>query len=166
MTSVPFQMPAPLNPVALIDAADHSINNPPPGLSPSRETIHRSVSTAYYAVFHAITRSNADALHGPPTSPASAQSWTATYRSMRHGAASSNLQTHLFHFQHDGRILASHFISLKDARETADYDPNFNMTSAHAANWISDARDALLALQAMSPHEKLALANITLRGHP
>ena len=53
MTTGQFQPPSPLDPTALIDSADHAINNTPPN-SASREAIHRAISTAYYAVFHAI----------------------------------------------------------------------------------------------------------------
>ena len=58
MTVGQFQPPSPLDPTALVDSADHAVNNAPPG-GPSRETVHRAISTAYYAVFHAINASNA-----------------------------------------------------------------------------------------------------------
>ena len=75
MTTGQFQPPSPLDPTALIDSADHAINNAPPN-SASREAIHRAISTAYYAVFHAICAINADARHGVPTNPTAAQAWT------------------------------------------------------------------------------------------
>ena len=72
MTTAQFQPPSPLQPAALIDSADYAVNNPPPG-GPSRETIHRAISTVYYAVFHAITASNATVQHGVPTNTAAAR---------------------------------------------------------------------------------------------
>ena len=72
MTVGPFQPPSPLDPTALIDSADHAVNNALPG-GPSRETVHRAVSTAYYAVFHAINASNAIVQHGVPTNAAYAR---------------------------------------------------------------------------------------------
>ena len=86
MTASQFQPPSPLDPTALIDSADHAVNNPPP-LGASREAIHRAVSTAYYAVFHAICAINADVQHGVPTNPTTAQAWTDTYRQIRHNLA-------------------------------------------------------------------------------
>ena len=37
--------------------------------TPSPDSLRRAVSTAYYAVFHALANSNADCLIGPPTNP-------------------------------------------------------------------------------------------------
>ena len=89
MTTGQLQPTSPLDPTALIDSADHAVNNAPP-IGPSREAIHRAISTAYYAVFHAISAVNADARHGVPTNRTTAQAWTNTYRQMRHGFATSS----------------------------------------------------------------------------
>ena len=165
MTSGQFQLPSPLDPTSLIDSAHHAINSPPhDGLS--RETIHRAISTAYYAVFHAINASNADAQHGVPTNATTAQSWTNTYRKMRHSFASYSLSQHLFYLTGDARLLANKFINLKTARETADYDPNRALTAGEANFWNSEARTALIALQAMTANDRLAFSNISLTGNP
>ena len=78
MTIGQFQPPSPLDPIALIDSADQAVNNAFPG-GPSREVIHRAISTVYYAVFHAVNASNANVRHGIPTNAASAGTWTDTY---------------------------------------------------------------------------------------
>ena len=103
MTTAQFRAPFPLHPTALLDTADNSINNPGTG-SPSRETIHRAISTAYYALFHAINASNADITHGGPTNTLTAQAWTNTYRQMRHNFAATHLNHHLFRLAPNGRI--------------------------------------------------------------
>ena len=165
MTSGQFQLPSPLHPTSLIDSAHYAINNAAPG-GLSRETIHRAISTVYYAVFHAINASNADAQHGVPTNAATAQSWTYTYRRMRHNFATNNLRQHFFYLTGDARLLANQFINLKTARETADYDPNRALTAGEANFWISEARTALIALQAMTPADRLTFSNISLTGNP
>ena len=165
MTTSQFQPPVPLNPTSLIDSADHAVNNPSQA-GPSREAIHRAISTAYYAVFHAINASNAGIQHGFPTDQAKAQAWTDTYRRMRHNSASRCIRQHLFHLTQDARLLANCFINLKVARETADYDPNQTMTAAEAHYWTGQARAALNALQAMTAADRRTFSNITLSGHP
>lgn len=160
-----FQPPSPLDPIALIDGADHAVNNAFPG-GPSREVIHRAISTAYYAVFHAVNASNADVRHGVPTTAATAGTWTNTYRQMRHGFATRSLGHHLFHLTQDTRLLANHFTNLKTARETADYDPNRSLTTGDANYWISEARAALNLLQTMNAADRLTFCNITLNGNP
>ena len=96
MTTGQFRLPSPLNPTVLIDSAGHAVNNALPE-GPSREVIHRAISTAYYAVFHAVNTSNADIQHGAPTNAVTAQAWTNTYRQMRHGFATGSLGQHLFY---------------------------------------------------------------------
>lgn len=165
MTANQFQPPSPLDPTALIDSADHAVKNPPP-LGASREAIHRAVSTAYYAVFHAICAINADVQHGVPTNPATAQAWTDTYRQMRHGFATRSLSQNLLSLAQDARHLANGFINLKTARETADYDPNRVMTVGDANFWIGQAKAALIAMQAMTAADRQTFSNITLTGNP
>ena len=165
MTNTPFQPPSPLEPTALIDTADNAVNNTSSS-DPSRETIHRAISTAYYAVFHAINASNATAQNGVPTNPATAQAWTTTYRHMRHNSAARSLKQHFFNLNPDTRILANSFINLKTARETADCDPNRALITGDANHWIREARNALIALQAMSAADRQILMRITLTGNP
>ena len=165
MTTGQFQPPSPLAPTALIDSADHAVNNAPPG-GPSREVIHRAISTAYYAVFHAVNASNADVRHGVPTNVATAQAWTNTYRQMRHNFSTRNLGQHMFNLAHDARRLANHFANLKTARETADYDPDRSLTAGDANYWIGEARAAVSVLQAMTAADRRTFSNITLTGNP
>ena len=165
MTTGQFQPPSPLDPTALIDSADHAINNPPPN-GASREAIHRAISTAYYAVFHAICAINADVRHGVPTNPTAAQAWTRTYRQMRHGFATKRLSRYLFSLNQHAQHLANRFINLKTARETADYNPNRVMTIGDANFWIGEARAALIAQQAMNAADRQTFSNITLTGNP
>ena len=165
MTTIQFEPPSPLNPTALIDSADQAVNNALP-IGPSREAIHRAISTAYYAVFHAICAINADIQHGVPTNPTTAQGWTDTYRQMRHGFAARSLRENLLTLTQDAQLLANGFISLKTARETADYDPNRAMTVGDADFWIEEAREALIAMQAMTTADRQTFSNITLTGNP
>jgi len=158
-----------MDPTVLVDSADHAVNNALPD-GPSREVIHRTISTAYYAVFHAVNASNANIQHGVPTNAATARAWTNTYRQMRHGFATRNLGQHLFYLTHHARSLANHFTNLKTARETADYDPNRMLTVGDAnywANyWIDEAKAALSALRAMTAVDRRTFSNITLTGNP
>ena len=164
--NAPFPTPTPLDPPTLLAAAEYSINNPPAGQAADRETIHRAVSTAYYSVFHAINASNADALAAFPSNRQNPSAWTDTYREMRHGRAARYLQRNLRHLSRPGQRLAQNFSQLKTAREAADYDPNTTIGLQAARQWIRQARVALVALDALSPAERVTLANITLYGRP
>ena len=163
---VPFQPPAPLDPWALIGSVRDTLKQAAHGTPMSREMFHRAVSTAYYAVFHALARNNADNIIGAPTNPAMASAWVDTYRGVRHGRAANRLLRHMFTLDRNGRDFSGHFIRLKTARETADYNPNavFNLTSA--GQWLKRAIAALNNLDAMSPFDKRTITNIVLYSHP
>ena len=63
---------------------------------------------------------------------------------------------------HNAQRLANHFINLKTARETAEYDPNRVLTVYDANCWIGQARSALIALQATSTADRQIFRNITV----
>ena len=44
---------------------------------PSQEALHRAISTAYYAMFHALATSNANLVVGPKTT-ANQSNWTSS----------------------------------------------------------------------------------------
>ena len=51
-----------------------------------QDDLRRAVSTAYYAMFHALANSNANALVGAPTNN-DAMAWNRAYRALEHGDA-------------------------------------------------------------------------------
>ena len=165
MTTTQFQPPWPLDPTIRIDSADHAVNNAFPS-GPSREVIHRAISTAYYAVVHAVNASNAEVQHGIPTNSATARAWTATYRRMRHGFATRNLRRHLFQLTRDAQLLANHFTNLKNARETADCDPNRLLTTGDANYWTGEARAAPVVLQSMTSADRRTFSDMAQAGNP
>ncbi len=63
----PFQPPIPLDPWELIYSVRDTLDRAAHLAPASRETFHRAVSTAYYVLFHALARNNADNIIGAPT---------------------------------------------------------------------------------------------------
>ena len=59
---------------------------------PLPDSLRRAVSTAYYAVFHALANSNADCLIGPPTDPLLEHAWHRIRRGLDHSQARRNLE--------------------------------------------------------------------------
>ena len=163
---IPFQPPTPLDPWALIDSVRDTLNQAAHGTRVSRETFHRAVSTAYYAVFHALARNNADNIIGPPANLSMASDWVGIYREMRHGRAATRLQHHMSTLDRNGREFSEDFINLKNARETADYNPDAAFNLALASHWLNRAIAALNNLDAMSPTDKRTITNIVLYGQP
>ncbi|HFB98297.1 MAG TPA: hypothetical protein ENJ62_04080 [Bryobacterales bacterium] len=90
---------------------------------PRQTDLRRAISTAYYAVFHALCHMCADALMGPRQE--SREAWRQVYRSIEHGIAKDrcirnhsrdNLPVNI-------RKFCSIFVQLQEKRHEADYDP-------------------------------------------
>ena len=130
---------------------------------PSQEALRRAVSTAYYAMFHALAASNANLIVGPRTL-ANQSDWTAAYRSLRHYRAENPLHgwPHLFspQVQHFAFIIGS----IKKARENADYNPDANFAPTQVLAWIDRAEGAIIDFNAASPQERSMVAIATLAG--
>ncbi len=130
---------------------------------PSQEALRRAVSTAYYAMFHALAASNADLIVGARTS-ANQSDWIATYRSLQHFRAQNPLHgwPHLFspYLQNFAVVIDG----IKEERENADYNPVMNFAQNQVIAWIDRAEQAILDFNAASPQERAMVAIATLAG--
>ncbi len=144
---------------------DRTHQSKPPSCrrQPSQEALRRAVSTAYYAMFHALATSNADLIVGPRT-PANQSDWVATYRSLQHYRAENPLHgwPHLF-----GPPLQNFAIvigGIKRRRESADYNPVVDFAQNQVIAWIDRAEQAINDFNAASPQERAMVAIATLAG--
>ena len=124
--------------------------------------MRRAVSTAYYAVFHALARMCADQLIGG--SNAKTTAWGRTYRALDHRAAKSALQ---------GEEAASLdpslagfgllFGQLQDRRHQADYDPApFRHYFDETLALVRQARSAIEILNSLPAETRRTLATLVL----
>ena len=130
---------------------------------PSQEALRRAVSTAYYAMFHALATSNADLIAGPRT-PENQADWTRAYRSLQHFRAENPLSgwPHLFSPPlHDFALTIA---TLKKQRESADYNPDSTFSQLQVTNWITQAEQAITDFNSVSPQERSMVAIATLAG--
>ena len=130
---------------------------------PSQEALRRAVSTAYYAMFHALANSNADLIAGART-PSNQANWTATYRSLRHYRAENPLHGWPHLFSQPLQDFAVVISSAKRRREDADYNPDVEFTQAQVIIWIDRAERAIINFNAASPQERAMVAIATLAG--
>ena len=133
------------------------------GGQPSQEALRRAVSTAYYAMFHALTTSNADLIVGPRT-PDNESDWIATYRSLQHFRAEKPLHGWPHLFSLPLRNFAFVIGSIKRRRENADYNPALIFAQNQVLMWIDRAEQAIIDLNAASPQERAMVAIATLAG--
>jgi uncharacterized protein (UPF0332 family) len=133
---------------------------------PRQTTLRRSVSTAYYAVFHGFCRLAADTLVGK-TSPYS--EWTPIYRSLDHGvfqAIVRDQSSKSVPLSRDVARILNLAIDLRRQREEADYNPTpLNLGRVAVQTLISSAESALDALDKLPVSEQRALAIALVARH-
>ena len=97
---------------------------PGPG-RPRQVDLRRAVSTAYYAMFHALCGSNADTLVGATPTMQGTDPWVYAYRALEHGLAKDLLNQYQSKINTPASIrsFARVFGNLQEQRHEADYDP-------------------------------------------
>lgn len=125
---------------------------------PSQSDLKRAISTAYYALFHAIARHGADALIGVGRLRKDG-AWLQTYRALDHGPARNACE------QLRGQGFPPHlcecgetFIQLQRAQHAADYDPSRRVSGADALAAITLAETAIAKLDTATRKDRRALA--------
>ena len=82
--------PQPREPISwtdLIAAGRRTLTPEPPAIQPTQAAVRRVGGAAYYAAFHALAASNADALTGTAHDPLTAGAWVRIYRGRAPGPA-------------------------------------------------------------------------------
>lgn len=129
---------------------------------PRQSDLKRAISTAYYALFHAVARNNADRLIGVGANR-SDKAWRQTYRALNHGEAFRACNNLLaLGFPADLVQVGIAFRTLQEQRHNADYDPTHRVSRQDALAAISTAEAALTALQGASRKDQAALAALVL----
>lgn len=117
----------------------------------------RAVSTAYYALFHALAEGCARELIGAwrPWEP-----FRHVYRSLDHAQARRvlNLVQRDAAFGVDARRLAEAFLDLQGQRHSADYDPGYRVSPVEMADILVQAERATELVFQLSRSERKPLA--------
>ncbi|MBB5049329.1 hypothetical protein HNR60_004105 [Rhodopseudomonas rhenobacensis] len=135
------------NPDHYLDQAEHLIT-----LSNARQAdLRRAVSTAYYAVFHAVMRAAADTYIG--STNRNTAEYALAYRQIDHAGLKSVCEYCMnpsfavgaqpFKFGPDLRAFAAAVLELRGLRHRADYDPALYLYVLDVRTVIATARDAL-----------------------
>ena len=130
----------------------------PAAASGLTDSIRRSVSTAYYAMFHALADSNADCLVGAPQGGLDQHAWLRAYRGIDHRDARRYLNQDRRLFSPPVQRFIDTFGELQDARHAADYDPSRVITSSEAVHWINRAEAAIAEFVQVDRRERTAVA--------
>jgi len=148
----------------LIAAARLLTTSPHPNTQPLQDSLRRAISTAYYAMFHALASSNADCLVGTPYDPLTEHAWSRTYRGLNHNSAKRNLLQDRSLFSLRVQQFAGVFAQVQDLRHSADYDPNRTFTLLETLEWIDRAEASIEGFMRTDADERKVVAIQSLIG--
>ena len=145
-------------------------------VAPSDAQLRRSVSTAYYALFHTVLKAGADCFSFSKESNGSG--YAILYRSYDHGrmkrvcdeiakpALSPSMRRTLRRpaVYHRLRAFATAFVSLQQSRHVADYDPHVVLLIDDATEAIDEAERAIDDLLGSPPDEVFDILALLLAG--
>ena len=103
------------------------------------------MSTAYYAMFHCLALTCADALAGKMKGKRSQEAWLRTYRALDHRDARKRCgdKKRIPNF-HDGiQKFAGHFINMQRSRLKADYNPLEGFALSEVVHKINETEDVI-----------------------
>ena len=121
-----------LSPVNLIATARILFDSALQETDPEQAQSHlkRAVSTAYYAMFHAICASIVELLPNASTDPATSAAWLQAYRGLEHTHARNQCRNSglMAPFPTAVREFARIFVENQGHRNQADYNPLFDFS--------------------------------------
>jgi uncharacterized protein (UPF0332 family) len=117
----------------------------------------RSVSTAYYAVFHALARCCADELLGK--ADRSSKDYERVYRALDHGPLKSAFKAEPLNDNPALNAIGALVAALQSARHRADYLPPGKLfNQAECRELIETAKTAVDLLDQLGPKDRRMLA--------
>jgi len=123
---------------------------------PRQTSLRRAISSAYYALFHAVAALCADELVGR------SKPWNVyapIYRTLDHGRAKDVLKRLLAGSVGDIAIVGQTFILLQERRHVADYDPSpLPMGRRETLDLIDQTKRATARLDTLGKNDRLFLA--------
>ncbi len=127
---------------------------------PRQADLRRAVSTAYYAVFHALCRLCADVVIG--RRPKCRRAWQQVYRAVQHGLVKqqcSKGRVRQAGFPPEINAFCAMFLHLQERRHEADYDPlaSFTLNDAQALVHLAEQAVSLLRDRNIDSRHKRAL---------
>lgn len=132
---------------------------------PRQADLRRAVSSAYYAMFHALCELSADNFIGTPHVDRCERAWKQTYRAMNHRDANKaciKCENPRYGFPSEITSFARYFKTMQELRHSADYDPITKFHKADVQAQISSCKAAIKDLNQLNGRHKSAFAAIML----
>jgi hypothetical protein len=131
--------------------------------TPPSDCLHQTrlrlaVSTVYYAMYHALARSNADLLMGPSETEVNTPEWNRVYTALGGDSAHELMQADFSCHPAAVRRFAEVFLAVHHQRLLAEEDPVVTFTTAEAQDRIQRAQAAIAEFLSVEPEQRTAFA--------
>ena len=126
---------------------------------PRQAELRRTVSMAYYAMFHSLAKQSADMLVGATRGSRSQRAWLQAYRSLDHRLAAAQCRRPIIRrFPDEIQIFAKMFIENQQMRHNADYNPDASYARSDVLQLIDDTERIVLDFERSDTLDKRAFA--------
>lgn len=148
-----------MNPGDLVRIARYLANGAAGGneglVPPNHTDLCRSVSTAYYALFHTLAGCCADMLAGDVPIGRSHRAWRQIYRSLEHGHARNQCENEavMRRFPEEIQTFGNLFIKMQRARHLADYDPDAEFSQREVSLLIGEVERGIEDFNTADPEQ-------------
>lgn len=133
---------------------------------PRQTELRRAVSAAYYALFHTLALSGANALAGSSSTNRNQPAWRQAYRALEHGHARNQCLNRpaMNMFTAEIRNFGQLFVFLQSQRHSADYDPYARFSRANVMGLIEATGEAMTRFENAAAADRRSFAiHILLR---
>ena len=127
---------------------------------PRQAELRRAVSTAYYALFHALANCCADMVVGSTPANRSQAAWNQTYRALEHGLARNQCSNRSMMSRFPAEIegFGDKFVEMQQQRHFADYDPEAAFERSEVIDLIDHTASVIVDFNGVPARHKRAFA--------
>ena len=125
-----------------------------------------AVGNAYYAMYHALARSNADLLIGPSETEGSSPEWNRVYTALGGDSAFELMQSDFSRQPEAMRRFVDVFLAAHHQRVLTEEDPETMFTVDQARDCIARAEAAISEFLSAQPEQRRAFAVQVLLDRP
>ena len=128
--------------------------------------LRMAVGSAYYAMYHALARSNADLLIGPFETEGALPEWSHVYTALGGDSAFELMEADFSRQPEVVRRFVDVFLAAHERRLLAEEDPAATFTAAQVGEWLDQAETAITEFLSVEPEQRRAFAVQLLLNRP
>ena len=134
---------------------------------PSQTELKTAINRTYYALFHTLANTTADAVMGRRARANNHPAWAQTARGLDHTIAKNECRRIWSQslLTPGARQFAQAFITIQALRHEADYYDYSRYTRNKVTRWIDEAQQAIAILNSETPETRKALATMAMHRH-